>query len=412
MDYLVSTNQELSLDGYNRVSSLKEVVVVDSTSIIILNSFTEDEYRASLEITDLFRKRGVSKFIYITSTPLDSIRVLVESINGVFESDEELLEDIDEVTELKNYLEDNMLEVVESKVPEINSGFEVMHDFITKFEQGDSSLNDPLYLEVVNRAVNDIRKKVTLQEDRTSIMGKSVIDVYENTSDLIKKLHKDSEEMKIKIAEIEDSSRVVKLGRVETLNYYPPIMYAGNTPLVVFKEITSCRYFSNFVLAYKNHLETVRNKRVRLIFIVGKQPNIKNKYNKMFELTKDNYQSANAITNTVSYTTTPLKIIIQHMTRQSDEIILIVDRTYEKDSIIKGKAKVFYGVSSLNEVKREGLEESKCIFSSRGTDNALATISHIQGGFPEGQDNRFAVYERTFNKDFNRIDDILNVFKI
>jgi hypothetical protein len=410
VDYLVSTSEELNLEGYKKVESLDDVVMADETSVIIIHSFKEDVYKGSLLITDLYRKRGVSKFIYINAKPSDRIRVLIESINGIVEDDEYLLADKDEMHDLVALLEDNNLEVIESTLPSINTGFEVMNEFLTRFEKGDPSLTDPLYLEVVNRAVNDIRKQVSLQEERTELMGRGVIETYENTLEVINSLKKQAEQLREQLDEIE-STRGIRLGKVETLSYYPPITYAGSTPLVVFKEITACRYLTSFVLAYANHLQTVRSKRVRVIIVVGKQPLIKNKYKNMFELTKDNYKSGEAIIQTVAYTTTPIKVLMLHMTKQSDELVIVLDRTYEKDPIIKGRAKVFYGVSSLSEIERENLDVTKCICSIRAISNALVTIKHISN-FPIDVDSRLDKYERNFHEDFNRLDEILEMNKI
>lgn len=411
MNYLVSTNDELNLEGFTRVSKFSDVIVASSTSIILVNSFEEDEYKASLAITELYRKRGIYKFIYISSTPSDSIRILIESINGVFDDDEYLLTDIDEIKALVDLIEDNKLEVVESNLPSVSTGFEVMDDFLKKFEDGDSALNDPLYLEVVNRAVSDIRKQVRLQEERTELMGKGVIETYNNTLDTINMLHKEAESLRTKIEEIESSSKGFKIGRVESLTYYPPITYAGSTPLAVFKEVTACRYLTSFVLAYAHHLQTVRSKRVRVIIVVGKQPLIKNKYKDMFELTSENYKSGKAILETVSYTVTPIKALMMYMTKQSDELVIVLDRTYEKEPIVKGKAKIFYGVSSFSEIKRENLDVSRCICSIRAIKGSLATIKHIQN-FPNELDNRLDRYERNFNTDFNKLDSILEMDRV
>ena len=406
MDYLVSVSTDFNIEGYKRVSSLDEVVVADASSVIVIHSFHEDEYKGSLAITDLYRKRGIHKFIYITSDPLDSVRMLVESIGGVFEDDEYLLTDKDEIDVLVSLIDQNSLEVIENNMPSVHTGFEVMNDFLVKFESGDSSLNDPLYLEVVNRAVGEIRQQVRLQEEKTELMGRGVIETYENTLDVINKLYKEAEDIRQKLDEVDRSSKEIKLGRVEPLNYYPPITYAGNTPLVVFKEISSCRYLTSFVLAYANHLQTVKSMRVRVLIVTGKQPLVKNRYSSMFELTKDNYQTGQAIIETVAYTSTPIKSLILHLTKQSDEIILVVDRTYEKEPIVKGKATILYGVSGRGEVLRENLDVSKCIFSMRGLKGSLATITHIVN-FPEDVDNRLNKYEIELNSDFNRLDELL-----
>lgn len=403
MDYLVSKDNSLELDGFKRVSRLKDVVTADSTSIVIINSFEEDSYKGSLHITDLYRKRGVFKFIYVSEHPSDNIRTIVESITGVVEEDESVLDDVDEIKDLVSLVEGNSLEVVESRLPEIDSGFEVLSDFITKFEQGDSKLNDPLYLEVVNRAVNDIRRQVEFDAERTDLMGRGVIETYTNTLELINELSKEAESMREQLAEIEYSSKAIKLGTVETLTYYPPITYAGSKPVAVFKEISSCRYLTSYVLGYVNHLQTVRSKRVRLVIVVGKQTNIRDKYKHMFELTKDNYKTAKAVLSTISYTTTPLSTILNYMTKQRDEIVIVLDRTYEKETIIKGRVYLYFGVSSISEIKRENLDRSRCIFPITVVPDVFVTVKHIKG-FPTNVDSRLDVYERMYNESYNRLD--------
>lgn len=408
MDYLVTTNSDLSIEGYKSVNSLSEIITADSSSVIVLHSFTEDEYKASLTLTDLYRKRGIYKFIYINEFPLDGVGVLIDSFGGVLETDETLLEDVDELDMLISLVDTDKLEVLEGGLPSINTGFEVMNDFLVKFKEGDSSLSDPLYLDVVNRAVNEISMKVRLQDERQELMGRNVIETYENTLKVINQLYSEVDEMKEKLAEVETSSKDRKVGMIEPLSYYPPITYAGNVPVVVFKEISACRYLSSFVLAYSNHLQTVKNKRVKVIIVVGKQALVKNRYKDILEVTKDNYTTGESLLATVCYTTTPVKNLLLHFTKQSDELVIILDRTYEKDPIMRGKATVLYGVSSLSEIKREGLDVSKCIASIRRVGNSLATIKHISS-FPTNVDSKLDTYERNFNEDFSIMDDYLNI---
>lgn len=410
MDYLVTLNKDLSLEGYASVSSLDKVSIVDETTVVLLNSFEEDSYNASLKITDLNNSLGVTNFIYISETPVDTVKVLVESLKGVWEEDESLLSDIDEITDLVSVFkgESTALTVTTENELQSDSSFHLLVEFLEKFETGDDSLDDPFYLEVVNRAVRNIKNQVQIQNEREGQLSKGVIETYQSTLEVINQLRHESADLKRKVEEIE-TTRSFKMGAIEHLSYYPPVSYQGSTPMAVFKELSACRYLTSYVLAYANHLRTVRSKRVKVIIIIGKQETVRTKYENMFELTKDSYKTGKAILSNTTYTSTPIKSMINHVTNQSDEVILVIDRTYDKSPIITGKTKLYYGVSSFNEIRSHKLDKSKCILTMREVRGVLATIKHIPG-FPSEEDNRLDKYERTFNESFNKLDKDLIVF--
>ncbi|MRB31201.1 hypothetical protein GH891_32080, partial [Bacillus thuringiensis] len=87
MNYLVSTSNEYDLENYTKVDSLQAVIEADANSIILLHSFQEDSYKASLMLSNLYSTKGVNKFIYINNSPYEDVRVLIDSFKGVVEED-------------------------------------------------------------------------------------------------------------------------------------------------------------------------------------------------------------------------------------------------------------------------------------------------------------------------------------
>ncbi|MEC2463363.1 hypothetical protein P9X10_00430 [Bacillus cereus] len=412
MDYLVSNSNKYELESFKSVDSLKEVTEVDANSIILLHSFQEDSYQASLLLSDIYRTKGANKFIYINENPLEGVKVLVDSLRGVVEEDESLLEDKDEIEGLVELVKEDSLSVALGEQENEHSSFKVLTEFLTKFAEGDESLNDDLYLAVVNRAVSNISKDMKLRDEKIDLMGKGVIATYNNTTKVINSLQAESEKMKNTLLEIEQDREYAKASRnrLGSLTYYPSITYTGNTPLVVFKEISACRYLTSMVLAYMNHLKTVKNKRVRLIVVTGKQELLRKRYEGFYELTPQSIRRSDAITRDIAFTSTPLRDMMLHMTKQSDEVILVLDRTYEKDPIFTGKSKVIYGVTSLREVHAHNLKQEDCIMSLRGTKRMLMRLTHI-GEYPTDKESRLDRYEKSFYKDFNAIDDYLGIRK-
>ena len=174
MNYLVSTSNEYDLENYTKVDSLQAVIEADANSIILLHSFQEDSYKASLMLSNLYSTKGVNKFIYINNSPYEDVRVLIDSFKGVVEEDESLLEDEDEIAGLVEILKEDSLEIA-IETENQNSPFNVLTEFVSKLSEGDESLNDPLYLDVVNRALTSVNRDMKLQEERISLMGKGVI---------------------------------------------------------------------------------------------------------------------------------------------------------------------------------------------------------------------------------------------
>lgn len=410
MNYLVSTSNEYDLENYTKVDSLQAVIEADANSIIILHSFQEDSYKASLMLSNLYSTKGVNKFIYINNSPYEDVRVLIDSFKGVVEEDESLLEDEDEIAGLVEILKEDSLEIAIGETENQNSPFNVLTEFVSKLSEGDESLNDPLYLDVVNRALTSVNRDMKLQEERISLMGKGVIETYNNTTKTINNLQVKAEEMKNKLLEIEHDKKYsgASRNRASNLSFYPPIIYTGNIPLIVFKEMSACRYLTSMVLAYKNHLETIKNKRVRLIVVSGKQELTKRRYEGFFELTLQSMKSEYAITKDVAFTTTPLRDMMLEMTKKSDEVILILDRTYEKDPIFTNKAKVIHCVTSIGELRKYNLKSEESIISIRGLKNSLMRLTHIDR-YPEGVENRLDRYEKTFYESFNRIDEFVGI---
>ncbi|MGF2716096.1 hypothetical protein ACQUY5_28345 [Bacillus cereus] len=412
MNYLVSTNNEYELSNYKKVASVQEVTEANANSIILLHSFQEESYKASLMLSNLYSTKGVNKFIYINESPFENVKVLIDSLKGVVEEDESLLQDEDEIEGLVEVLKEDSLEIAVGETDNQNSPFKVLNEFVSKLTDGDESLNDPLYLDVVNRALSSINRDMELQEERISLMGKGVIESYNNTRETINILQGKAEEVKNQLLEIKHEKKYgnANRNRASNLSFYPPIIYTGSTPLIVFKEMSACRYLTSMVLAYKNHLETVKNKRVRLIVVTGKQELLRERYEGFFELTVQTMKTEQAIVRDVAFTTTPLKDLMTYMTQRHDEVILILDRTYEKEPIFTNKSKVIPCVASLGELRKYNLNHEECIMSLRGMKNTLMRLTHLDK-YPTGRENRLDRYEREFYNDFNRIDDYLGIRK-
>lgn len=409
---------ELSKD-IEVVSSISSVQQVEPNMLLILNTYTEDEYEAGIRIAELIEK-GLSKLYYLTDDPKLNMYSLVASLNGVNETedyllDEESLEVLISETET-NELLPATVGVAEGYVSP--NSVDILKRFYQDYTSGNiEGLANTAYLQLVDRAINDIANSSNELIIYDKDVKETVNQLYTQAFHQLNELEDSKDEIEATLLEVQEMYDELKgqsttLGKLDSFSPYRHVKSSG-VRLIVFKEYTQVRYLTSFVMGYAEHLANIMHKRVRVLFVVPNKDTFLKKYKtapaNFYHLTGDNYNTEDALNSTLYYTEVPILRMYKHLTNLNDDILLIVDRTYNNDFAVKGNVTSWHAFAGKSEADVYTKQKSNRIFSMRGVTTSDIVIAHIPK-YEVEVINRQAQYSNTFTETYKRLDQINKVY--
>ena len=409
MNIIISKTLNDNFSKFVLVDSFRKAKEIAGITGVIIHSFEENDFDAGVFISQL-KAMGVKLFVYITSEPSTTIKMVLRGVNGYYFEDEFYFEDEEELEVLINELssantEDEFTSVA---APAIS----VIADFMKGYVAGDKFVQTPLYLEQVNSAINELQEVTHRQELQISAMGNSALEVFEKASAIIKNMDTQRKLIEKQLSDLEHSQANAipsKASFGNNVMFFSPYKYIGNAKVLLFREYAPTRYLTSFILGYANYLHYVKNRRIKVIFIHQKGQGVAYKYDAFTSITEENKNMRSLYDSEIIATNNPKKEVLKDLLSLPNEIILVVDRLYGSQDILSGRITKVNVASSFSDIARYDLKVNNTIFSvTNPSPQCLFTISTIKQ-FPRETDARYATYQQVMESYYQLLDDKIGV---
>ena len=409
MNIIVSS--ELNGDKFNNyivVDSFKRASEVKGITTLIIHKFKESDFDAGVFISNLHNS-GISNFVYITDSPSSTMLMVIKGVDGNYIEDEFYFDDEEELDAL---LEDLGMESQNEESTDLAApALDVLSDFIQSFVRGEERIKAPLYLEQVKDAVTALSTITQQQELQLTTMGNSAIEIFERASTIIKGIDSQRKIIEKKLEEIEFSAANATSSKPSFGNnvmFFTPYKYIGNSKVLVIREYAPCRYLTSFVLGYLNHLHYELNKRPKLIFVHQKGQGVSAKYSDYTAITQDSMNIASLYDAEIVATNNPKKEVLRDLLMKPNDVIIVVDRLYGKDTIVTGRVTTVNAVGSKSDIKRYNIKPEDTIFSITSQPKQLFCLAMIKS-FPPEVDARIAAYTQVMQPKYVQLDTRLGI---
>lgn len=403
MRVIVSQSIGKEYDKYKVVPTIEEAGLIEDIECLILHDLgRETDAKVSTLIAD-FHVRGVSKIISISATISPTLKMVLNGIEGTYFEDEFYLnseEDLDYLVE----------EVCAEDTSLVVANTDLLKDFVQRCARKDPTVEVPLYLESVSKAVDTLSLDNKLQKQELAEMGSSVIDVFRKASNCLNSLNNNYMALQSKIRDYESKMSSPKVSFGSGINFFQQYKYTGFTQTVLhIQEVTPCKYLTSFLVAYRDMLQNVMNKRAKLVVITQRGAGIFKRYSEGFTmLTQDSINELSLYKQPCICTNTPKFEVLDKLIKESDsDIVIFVDRLNE-GSIISGKVVKAFASSGKASAKLFNVPFAKTIVSHTENYNALLSIPHIME-YPSGVNSRLSAYASTCQKQFDILNRLLEI---
>lgn len=410
MKVIVSTELKDNYNNYVVVKDFKSVKNIKGVTVLIIHKCDDiSEFDAGVFISN-FYSSGIKSFVYINSNPSKVIKTVINGVGGVIYEDEFYFEDEEELNAL---LDDLGMDTSTNSL--VLSSTQIVKDFIGAFSRHEERIKSPVYLEQVSQAVNELSELTHKQELQISEMGVCAIEVFEKASSIIVSMNDQKKILEKQLEELEesqDSRQQIKQNSSfsSAIMFFPTFKYTGTTKILNVRELSPCRYLTSFLLAYIHHIRYELNKRVKFIIVHQKGKGVADKYSSFTSITQESMGFSALYENEIIATNNPKKDVMQKLTHQNDDVIIVLDRLYSSTDIISGKIVKVNALSGFSDLDRFKVKPETCIFPITSQPNELFSLP-LMKNYPKETDMQYAVYSQTCKEHFNKLDSMLEIGK-
>ena len=407
MKVIVSTELDDNFTKFVVVDSFKKVKELQGVTTLIIHKYKESNFDAGVFVSQ-FHNNGIDQFIYISSSPSSTLQMVLKGVNGYYYEDEFYFEDEEELSTL---LEDLGMEDEDENTSLATSAINVVNDFVSSFAKGDERIKAPLYLENVTSAVNELSLLTHQQELQLNTMGASALEVFENASAIIRNMDAQNKNIEKKLEELENqqnNSFSSKPAFGNSIMFFSPYKYIGNSKILLIREYAPCRYLTSFVMGYLHHLHYVLNRRPKLIFVHQKGAGVSAKYVNFTSITQESMNMSSLYDNEIIATNNPKKEVMKDLLTKQNDVIIVVDRLYGNQDIVSGRVTKINAVGSRSDIARYKVRPEDTIFSITRQPKELFTLPTIKN-FPTEIDARYAAYTQVLGSKYEILDNKLGL---
>lgn len=402
MKVIVSTELDDNFTKFVVVDSFKKVKELQGVTTLIIHKYKESDFDAGVFVSQ-FHNNGIDQFIYISSSPSSTLQMVLKGVNGYYYEDEFYFEDEEELSTL---LEDLGMEDEDENTSLATSALNVVNDFVSSFAKGDERIKAPLYLENVTSAVNELSVLTHQQELQLNTMGASALEVFEKASAIIRNMDAQNKNIEKKLEELENqqnNSFPSKPAFGNSIMFFSPYKYIGNSKILLIREYAPCRYLTSFCMGYLHHLHYVLNRRPKLIFVHQKGAGVSAKYADFTSITQESMNMSSLYDNEIIATNNPKKEVMKDLLTKQNDVIIVVDRLYGNQDIVSGRVTKINAVGSRSDIARYKVRPEDTIFSITRQPKELFTIPVIKS-FPTEIDARYAAYTQVLGDKYGILD--------
>ena len=407
MKVIVSTELDDNFTKFVVVGSFKKVKELQGVTTLIIHKYKESDFDAGVFVSQ-FHNNGIDQFIYISSSPSSTLQMVLKGVNGYYYEDEFYFEDEEELSTL---LEDLGMEDEDENTSLATSALNVVNDFVSSFAKGDERIKAPLYLENVTSAVNELSLLTHQQELQLNTMGTSALEVFEKASAIIRNMDAQNKNIEKKLEELENqqsNSFSSKPTFGNSIMFFSPYKYIGNSKILLIREYAPCRYLTSFVMGYLHHLHYVLNRRPKLIFVHQKGAGVSAKYADFTSITQESMGMSSLYDNEIIATNNPKKEVMKDLLTKQNDVIIVVDRLYGNQDIVSGRVTKINAVGSRSDIARYKVRPEDTIFSITRQPKELFTLPTIKN-FPTEIDARYAAYTQVLGSKYEILDNKLGL---
>lgn len=407
MKVIVSTELDDNFTKFVVVDSFKKVKELQGVTTLIIHKYKESDFDAGVFVSQ-FHNNGIDQFIYISSSPSSTLQMVLKGVNGYYYEDEFYFEDEEELSTL---LEDLGMEDEDENTSLATSALNVVNDFVSSFAKGDERIKAPLYLENVTSAVNELSLLTHQQELQLNTMGASALEVFEKASAIIRNMDAQNKNIEKKLEELENqqnNSFSSKPAFGNSIMFFSPYKYIGNSKILLIREYAPCRYLTSFVMGYLHHLHYVLNRRPKLIFVHQKGAGVSAKYVDFTSITQESMNMSSLYDNEIIATNNPKKEVMKDLLTKQNDVIIVVDRLYGNQDIVSGRVTKINAVGSRSDIARYKVRPEDTIFSITRQPKELFTLPTIKN-FPTEIDARYAAYTQVLGSKYEILDNKLGL---
>lgn len=407
MKVIVSTELDDNFTKFVVVDSFKKVKELQGVTTLIIHKYKESDFDAGVFVSQ-FHNNGIDQFIYISSSPSSTLQMVLKGVNGYYYEDEFYFEDEEELSTL---LEDLGMEDEDENTSLATSALNVVNDFVSSFAKGDERIKAPLYLENVTSAVNELSLLTHQQELQLNTMGASALEVFEKASAIIRNMDAQNKNIEKKLEELENqqsNSFSSKPAFGNSIMFFSPYKYIGNSKILLIREYAPCRYLTSFVMGYLHHLHYVLNRRPKLIFVHQKGAGVSAKYADFTSITQESMGMSSLYDNEIIATNNPKKEVMKDLLTKQNDVIIVVDRLYGNQDIVSGRVTKINAVGSRSDIVRYKVRPEDTIFSITRQPKELFTLPTIKN-FPTEIDARYAAYTQVLGSKYEILDNKLGL---
>ena len=406
---IISANLDKTFRDYTVVRKFSDVNAFELSeiAILIIHDFNETDFDAGVFINK-FYKGGVQKFIYMSNNPSMTVKMTISGVKGVSLDEDFYLQDEEELNSL---IEDIGYEGDESRA---STNANIIVDFVQSFARGDSKIQAPLYLEQVSSAVKELSEIVDKKDYQITVMGESALDVFANASNVIQDMYNKHKDLANKINELqakinESNNAINKPKLMNTIQHYSTYNYMSTPLVLVVKEYSPCRYLTSFIVAYSQYLHFQKRKRVKVVVLYKESACESSRYSSFKSITEETYKMDTLYGGEFIAISVPRKDVLNKVFNQGSEVFIVIDRMYEKSSLITGRIKQINAVGSIGALERNKVQTKNNVIMSINDDaECLLTLKTIRNYSREFEAQK-AMYFQAYGQQFTKIDAILGV---
>lgn len=411
MKIIISDLLDKEYRGYKVVSSFKELKEITGIQCVVINHYPETDFDAGVYISQL-HKSGVIDFIYISSEPSITLKMVINGVGGAIFEEEFYFDDEDELDAL---IEDvyNAKNINEF---EGDTSIAIISDFMSAFARNEEKVKTPVYLEQVNNAINELCLITNQQDKQIRNMGESAIGVFEKASNIITTIDNQRKVLEKQIRELEENQQNLTISPRNKfggngITFFPSVSYTGSAKLLLIREYSPCRYLTSFILSYNKHVCFELNKKVKVIFVHQKGAGTALKYNNFTSITQESISDIDLYNAQIVATNNPKQEVLKNLTKKGDDLIIVVDRLYGNQDIMNAKVTKLSAVSGVSDLERYNLKSKDCIFSINALKDSFICIPNMKN-YPSDVDTRYATYNQVCKEDFKKLDKLLQLQEV
>lgn len=391
MDYIISKDFIKVQPGFQVLSSIKEIPVVNSTTNLIVIDFVDDDIDFMLEILRFVSKKNLSKIAYLNPQPKVIIREFLERVGAFVSTDPVDLTDNNQLSEIVIILDT----FSPNDTEDVFKPFEVVDLYLTSVLEKET----PNTRTMIKRSLIQLSNTLEKHLERNDLKKELV----ELVLSVDQKTEKDRNSIERLEKELQNRQQdTIGSGLV---NAFQPTIYTGVRKVIVFKEYAPTDYLTSFVIALSHYFSN-KELKSKVIIVDRDTPFTAERYRGITEVdfsTINKDKSTLSLTNLLWTSKPTTNIMDTLLDAIGYEIYLVIDRTYKQSSIVTGRSvTTLNAVSSRRLMRQLRLEPQKTLIGDKGDVGQLGTLSTI-AQYPVHENQRIDHYCQVFEQSMNKI---------